>query len=46
MLSRIDTVVLLGRSAVQAAFLLLSDNFYLYLLTSLVFTVVRNLLVA
>lgn len=46
MLSRIDTVVLLGRSAVQIAILLLSDNFYLYLLTTLVFTAVRNLLVA
>ena len=45
MLSRIDTVVLLGRSALQVAVLLLSDNFYLYLLVSLLFTVIRNLLV-
>ena len=46
MLSRIDTVVLLGRSVLQVAVLLLSDNFYLYLLASLLFTVIRNLLVA
>ena len=45
-LSRIDTVVLLCKTMVQAAFLLLTDNFYFYLLTSLIFTVVRNLLVA
>lgn len=46
MLNRIDTVVLLGRSALQVAVLFVSDNFYLYLLVSLVFTVVRNLLMA
>ena len=46
LLSRIDTVVLLCKTVVQAAFLLLSDNFYFFLLTSLCFTIVRNLLVA
>ncbi len=46
LLSRIDIVVLLAKSIVQAAFLLFSHNFYLYLLTSLIFTVVRNLLIA
>lgn len=45
-LSRIDTVVLLCKTMVQVVFLLLTDNFYLYLLTSLFFTVVRNLFVA
>ncbi len=45
-LSRINTMVLLCKTAVQAAFLLLSENFYFYLLTSLVFTVFRNLLVS
>ena len=45
-LSRIDTVVLLCKTVVQAFFLLLIDNFYFYLLTSLFFTVVRNLLVS
>ena len=39
-------MVLLCKTMVQAAFLLLSDNFYFYLLTSLCFTVARNLLVA
>ena len=45
-LSRVDTVVLLGRSMVQIAFLLLSDNFYFYMLTSLGFTVLRNFLIS
>ncbi len=45
-LSRIDTAVLVCKSAVQLACLLLTDNFYFYLLTSLVFTVVRNFMVS
>ena len=46
LLSRVDTVVLIGRSLVQIAFLLLADNFYFYLLTSLAFTVLRNFLIS
>ena len=46
LLCRVDTVVLIGRSMVQIAFLLLTDNFYFYLLTSLCFTVLRNFLVS
>ncbi len=45
LLSKIDTVVLVCKSVVQMACLLLSDNFYFYLLTSLLFTVLRNLLI-
>lgn len=46
LLCRVDTVVLIGRSMVQIAFLLLTDNFYFYLLTSLGFTVLRNFLIS
>lgn len=46
LLSRVDTVVLIGRTLAQLAFLLLTDNFYFYLLTSLVFTVLRNFLIS
>lgn len=46
MLSKIDTVVLFCKSLVQMACLLLSDNFYFYLLASLLFTVLRNLLIS
>ena len=46
LLSKIDTAVLVCKSAVQLACLLLTDNFYFYLLTSLVFTVARNFLVS
>lgn len=45
-LSRIDTIILLGKTVVQAAFLLLSNNFYFYLLTALCFTVIRNLVIS
>ena len=45
-LSRIDTMVLFGKTVTQAAFLLLFDSFYYYLLSSLVFTVVRNLYIS
>lgn len=45
-LSRIDTLTLICKAVVQASFLLLTDNFYFYLLTSLFFTILRNLLVA
>ena len=44
-LSRIDIAVMLGKAVVQVVFLLLSNNFYFYLLTSLFFTIARNLLV-
>ena len=46
LLSRVDTVMLIGKSLVQIAFLLLTDNFYFYLLTSLGFTTLRNFLVS
>ena len=46
LLSKVDTLVLTGKSLVQIVFLLFSDNFYLYLSTSLVFTVIRNLLIS
>lgn len=46
LISRIDTVILMGRSFVQILFLLTSDNFYYYLLSSLFFTVLRNLLLS
>lgn len=45
-LSKIDTVVLIGRTVVQLFFLYCTDNFYYYLLTSLCFTLVRNVLIA
>ncbi len=46
LLSRVDTVVLIGRTLVQIAFLLLTDCFYFYLLSSLGFTVLRNFLIS
>lgn len=46
LLSKIDTAVLVCKSVVQMACLLLTDNFYFYLLTSLLFTVLRNLLIS
>lgn len=46
LLSKIDTAVLLFRSVVQMAFLLCTDNFYFYLLASLSFTVLRNLVIS
>lgn len=46
LLSRVDTAVLIGKSIVQVSFLLLTDNFYFYLLTSLCFTVLRNFLIS
>lgn len=46
LLSRVDTVVLIGKSIVQVSILLLTDNFYYYLLTSLGFTVLRNFLIS
>ena len=45
-LSRIDTIVLLCKTTIQAAFLFLTKNFYFYLVTSLVFTIIRNLLIS
>ena len=45
-LSKIDTVVLIGKAGIQILFLVCTDNFYYYLLTSLCFTIVRNLLIA
>lgn len=46
LISRIDTVILMGKSIVQIIFLLATDNFYYYLLTSLFFTMLRNLLLS
>lgn len=46
LLSKIDTAVLLCKSVVQMACLLLTDNFYFYLLASLLFTVLRNLVIS
>lgn len=46
LLSKIDTAVLICKSVVQMACLLLTDNFYFYLLASLLFTVLRNLVVS
>ena len=45
MLSKIDTVVLIGRTVVQLFFLYCTNNFYYYLLTSLCFTLIRNVLI-
>ena len=45
-ISKIDTVVLIGKTGVQLLFLVCTYNFYYYLLTSLCFTIVRNLLIA
>ena len=46
LLSKIDTVILACASAVKICCLLLTDNFYFYLLVSLLFTVLRNLLIS
>ena len=46
LLSKIDTAIQIGTSIVKIGCLLLTDNFYFYLLTSLLFTVLRNLLIA
>lgn len=46
LLSKINTAVLVCKSFVQMACLLLTNNFYFYLLTSLLFTVLRNLLIS
>ena len=46
LLSKIDTVIQIGSSVLKISCLLLSDNFYYYLLTSLLFTVYRNLLIS
>ena len=45
-LSKIDTIILVCKSVVQMACLLLTDNFYFYLLTSLLFTLLRNLVIS
>ena len=45
-LSEIDTIILVCKSVVQVACLLLTDNFYFYLLTSLLFTLLRNLVIS
>lgn len=42
LISKIDTTILIAKSGVQLVFLLCSDNFYFYLLSTLFFTVVRN----
>ena len=46
LISKIDTVILTGKSLLQIFFLVCTDNFYFFLLTSLLFTVIRNLLVS
>ena len=46
LLSKIDTVIQIGSSVVKIGCLLLSVNFYYYLLTSLLFTVLRNLMIS
>ncbi len=46
LLSKIDTAVLICKSVVQMPCLLLTDNFYFYLLASLLFTVLRNLVIS
>ena len=46
LLSKIDTVIQIVASIVKIGCLLLTDNFYFYLLISLLFTVLRNLLIA
>lgn len=46
LLSKIDMAVLFCKSVVQMACLLMTDNFYYYLLTSLLFTVLRNLVIS
>lgn len=46
LISKIDTAILTGKSLLQIFFLVCTDNFYFFLLTSLLFTVIRNLLVS
>ena len=46
LLSKVDTVALIGKSLLQMTCLLFTKNFYFYLLCSLLFTVVRNVLVS
>lgn len=46
LISKIDTAVIAGKSVVQIIFLLWADSFYFYLLASLLFTVIRNLLIS
>ena len=46
LISKIDTVVLIGKSLLQIFFLFCTGNFYFYLLSSLLFTVIRNLLIS
>ena len=45
-ISKINTVVLICKSVVQVICLLFTDNFYFYLLSSLLFTVIRNFLIS
>lgn len=46
LLSKMDTAVLICKSIVQIGCLQLTDNFYFYLLASLLFTILRNLLIS
>ena len=46
LLSKIDTIVLIFSSLIKISCLLLTDNFYFYLLASLLSTLLRNLLVS
>lgn len=46
LISKIDTAVMVAKSIVQIIFLLWIESFYFYLLVSLLFTVIRNLLIS
>ena len=46
LISKIDTVILTGKSLLQIIFLVCTDNFYFFLLSSLLFTIIRNFLVS
>lgn len=46
LISKIDTAVMAAKSVVQIIILLWTESFYLYLLASLLFTVIRNLLIS
>ena len=46
LISKIDTAVMAAKSVVQIIFLLWTESFYFYLLASLLFTVIRNLLIS
>lgn len=46
LVSKIDTVVLFCKSVVQILILLFTDNFYFFLITTLLFTIVRNILIS